>query len=71
MLLNDRRWRILLQSLFGMTNEFFAQRRGGPYRFIQNRPRTFPAALKSDAVAETSQNQLSPDFWGWSILHFC
>jgi len=25
---------------------------------------TFPVALKSDAAAETSQNQLSRDFWG-------
>ena len=35
-----------------------------PYRFIQNRPRTFLVALKSDAAAETSKNQLSRDFWG-------
>src|SRR5258705_11637456 len=41
---------------------FYARRREGPYRFIQNRPRTFLVALKSDAAAETSKNQLSRDF---------
>jgi hypothetical protein len=42
----------------------YARRREGPYRFIQNRPRTFLVALKSDAAAERSKNQLSRDFWG-------
>jgi hypothetical protein len=32
--------------------------------FIQNRPRTLLMALKSDAAAETSKNQLSRDFCG-------
>ena len=36
----------------------------GPYRLLQNRPRTFLVALKSDAAAETLKNQLSRDFWG-------
>lgn len=34
------------------------------YRFIQNRPRTSLVALKSDAAAETSEDQLSRDFLG-------
>ena len=41
---------------------FYAQRREGPYRFIQNRPRTSLVALKSDAAAERSTDQLSRDF---------
>jgi hypothetical protein len=51
-------------EIFRAADAFYARRREGPYRFIQNRPRTFLVALKSDAVAETSKNQLSPDFWG-------
>ena len=50
---------------------FYARRREGPYRFVQNRPRTFVAALKSDAAAEKSKDQLSRDFWGRSIFDFC
>ena len=34
----------------------------GPYRFIQNRSRSFVVTLKSEAVAEKSKNQLSRDF---------
>ena len=41
---------------------FYARRREGPYRFIQNRSRTSVAALKSDAAAEKSKDQLSRDF---------
>jgi hypothetical protein len=41
----------------------YARRREGPYRFIQNRLRTFLAALKSYAAAVKSKNQLSRDFW--------
>jgi hypothetical protein len=41
---------------------FYARRREGPYRFIQNRSPTFVAALKSDAAAEKSEDQLSRDF---------
>jgi hypothetical protein len=33
-----------------------------PYRFIQNRSRTSVVALKSDAAAEKSKDQLSRDF---------
>jgi hypothetical protein len=38
---------------------FYARRREGPYRFIQNRSRTSLVALKSDAAAEKSEDQLS------------
>jgi hypothetical protein len=41
---------------------FCAWRREGTYRFIQNRSRTFVAALKSDTAAEESKDQLSRDF---------
>jgi hypothetical protein len=41
---------------------FYARRREGPYRFIQNRSRTSVVALKSDAAAEKSKDQLSRDF---------
>ena len=49
----------------------YARRREGPYRFIQNRSRTFVAALKSDAAAEISKDRLLRDFWGCSIFDFC
>src|SRR5260370_35674361 len=39
-----------------------SRRREGPYRFVQNRPRTFVAALNSEAAADKSKNQLSRDF---------
>src|SRR5882757_4580326 len=42
-----------------------------PYRFIQNRSRTSLVALKSDAAAERSTDQLSRDFLGCSIFDFC
>jgi hypothetical protein len=42
---------------------FYAWRREGPYRFIQNRPRTFLATLKSYGAAEKSKDQLSRDFF--------
>jgi hypothetical protein len=41
---------------------FYARRREGPCRFIQNRSRTSAVALKSDAAAEESKDQLSRDF---------
>src|SRR5258707_14919993 len=41
---------------------FYARRREGPYRFIQNRSRTSVVALKGDAAAEKSKDQLSRDF---------
>src|SRR5258708_2077100 len=47
---------------------FYARRREGPYRFIQNRSRT---SVKSDAAAEKSKDQLSRDFPGRSIFDFC
>jgi dienelactone hydrolase len=55
-------------SLYG---DVYARRREGPYRFIQNRPRTSVAALKSDAAAEKSKNRLSRDFQGCSFFDFC
>jgi hypothetical protein len=50
---------------------FSAQRREGPYRFIQNRSRTSVVALKSDAAAEKFKDQLWRDFQGCSIFDFC
>src|SRR6476469_10309976 len=41
---------------------FYAQRREGPYRFIQNRSRTSVVALKNDAASEKPKEQLSRDF---------
>ena len=63
---NDRYWQILLQkSFWGVERKFLEPlmrfTRGdakGPYRFFQNRPRTFLAALKSYGVAEKSKDQL-------------
>jgi hypothetical protein len=49
----------------------YARQREGPYRFIQNRSRTSAVALKSDAAAEKSKDQLSRDFPGRSIFDFC
>jgi hypothetical protein len=49
----------------------YARQREGPYRFIQNRSRTSAVALKSDAAAENSKDQLSRDFPGRSIFDFC
>src|SRR5258705_4797701 len=50
---------------------FYARRREGPYRFIQNRSRISVVALKSDAAAEKPKDQLSRDFLGCSIFDFC
>jgi hypothetical protein len=50
---------------------FYARRCEGPYRFIQNRSRTSVVALKSNAAAEKSKDQLSRDFLGCSIFDFC
>jgi len=41
---------------------FYARRREGPCRFIQNRPGTSVVELKSDAAAEKSKDQLSREF---------
>jgi hypothetical protein len=49
----------------------YARQREGPYRFIQNRSRIFVVALKSNAAAEKSKDQLSRDFSGRSIFDFC
>jgi hypothetical protein len=45
-------WR---SKILRAADAFYAQRREGPYRFIQNRPRTSLVALKSDAAAEGPQ----------------
>ena len=74
-----RSWQILLQkSFWGGERKFleplmrFTRRqREGPYCFIQNRLRTSAVALKSDATAEKSKDQLSRDFPGRSIFDFC
>jgi hypothetical protein len=50
---------------------FCARRSEGPYRFIPNRSRVSVAALKSDAAAGKSKDQLSRDFPGRSIFDFC
>src|SRR5260370_25926132 len=50
---------------------FYARRREGPYRFMQNRSRTSVVALKSDAAVEKSKDQLSRDFPRRSIFDFC
>ena len=65
-----RCWQIVLKKSFWgdernyleLLIRFERGEREGPYRFVQNRPRTFVAALKSDAAAEKSKNQLSRDF---------
>src|SRR5712671_5393587 len=49
----------------------YGRQREGPYRFIQNRSRTSAVALKSDAAAEKSKDQLSRDFPCRSIFDFC
>jgi hypothetical protein len=63
-------WVILLQkSFWGVERKFLEPlvrfARGdvrGPYRLIQNRSRTSVVALKSDAAAERSKDQLPRDF---------
>jgi hypothetical protein len=42
-------------KVFRAADVFYARRREGPYRFVQNRPRTFVAALNSEAAAEKSK----------------
>jgi hypothetical protein len=49
-------------QFFRAADAFYARRREGPYRFVQNRPRTSVVPLKSDAAAEKSKDQLSRDF---------
>ena len=44
------------------TDAFYARRREGPYRFIQNRSRTSVVTLKSGAAGEKSKDRLSRDF---------
>src|SRR5450631_4782727 len=41
---------------------FYARRREGPYRFIQNRSWTSAVALKTGAAAVKSKGRLSRDF---------
>src|SRR6266852_5625324 len=62
----ERRTKILRAA-----DAFSGRRREGPYRFIQNRSRTSVVALKSDAAAEKSKDQLWRDFQGCSIFDFC
>jgi hypothetical protein len=69
---------LLRKSFWGVERKFLEPlmrfMRGnvrGPYRFIQNRSRTSAVALKSDAAAEKSKDQLSRDFPGRSIFDFC
>jgi hypothetical protein len=54
-----RWWRT---KILRAADAFYARRREGPYRFIQNRSRTSVVALKGDAAAEKSKDQLSRDF---------
>jgi hypothetical protein len=49
-------------KILRVADAFYAAGREGPYRFIQNQSRTFVAALKSDATAQKSKDQLSRDF---------
>jgi hypothetical protein len=58
-------------KLFRAPDAFYERRRERPYRFIQNQPGISAVALKSDAAAEKSKNQLSRDFPGRSIFDFC
>src|SRR5258707_704672 len=54
-------WR---KKILRAADAFYARRREGPYRFIQDRSRTSVVALKSDAAAEKSKDKLSRDFPG-------
>jgi hypothetical protein len=58
-------------KFFSAADAFCERRRERPHRFIQNRPGTSVAALKSDTAAEKSKDQLSRDFPGRSIFDFC
>ena len=49
-------------KILGAADALYARQREGPYCFIQNRSRTSAVALKSDAAAEKSKDQLSRDF---------
>ena len=42
---------------------FYARRREGPYRFIQNRPRTSVMALNCDAAARSPKIDFREIFW--------
>jgi hypothetical protein len=77
-----REWRLLADivakvflgwrtKILRAADAFYARRREGPYCFIQNRSLASVVALKSDAAAEKSKDQLSRDFWGCSIFDFC
>lgn len=54
--------RSMREKILGAADAFYARRREGPYRFIQNRSRASVVALKGDAAAEKSKDQLSRDF---------
>ena len=49
-------------KIFRAADAFYARRREGPYRFIQNRSRISVVALKSDAAAEKSKDRLREIF---------
>jgi hypothetical protein len=49
-------------KIFRAADAFYARRREGAYRFIQNRSQASVVALKSDAAAEKSKDRLSRDF---------
>ena len=52
-----------MTKIFGAADAFYARRREGPYRFIQNPSRVSVVELKSDAAAETPKDQLREVFW--------
>jgi hypothetical protein len=58
-------------KILGAADAFYARQREGPHRFIQNGSWAPVVALKSNAAAEKSKDQLSRDFPGRSILDFC
>jgi hypothetical protein len=49
---------------------FRAQRREGPHRVSEKRPRTFVSALQSIGASEYSKNRHLRDFWRRSIFDF-
>ena len=58
-------------KFFRAADAFYARRREGPYRFIQNRSGISVVAFKGSTAAEKSKDQLARDFPGCSIFDFC